>query len=117
MDIMGGEVGSEESIEELLHLLSREALARLDRGLTGKGHSDPLMLLPSRSSQFTPGGELGDHIAEALLGVEIGVRRGCRMHDDRPSAEGLDLETRLVEDRLEIFDEGVLSWGDRQSVV
>src|SRR5690554_1901290 len=71
------QVGREQPIEQLLHLPRAQRLARLDRGLACKGHRDALVLVPCRTRQLAPCGQLGEDRKSVVEGksVDLGGRR------------------------------------------
>ena len=112
MHVVVGEVGGEEAVDQLPHLFARQSLARLDRALAGEGHGDALVLVARGAHQLGTVGQLADHLAQASFGVEVRVRVGHRVRDDRVASKPVDLEAGAGEHPEQRFDVPVL--GGRQ---
>jgi hypothetical protein len=68
VDVVVGELGREEAVEELAHLVRRERWPALIAALQAKVRPIRSCWLRAASTSGEPCGELGDHLAEAALG-------------------------------------------------
>ena len=94
MHVVRRQLGGKEPQQELAHLGGVEPVAGLDRRPTGVGGREPLETIGPAAEPSS--GQIRDDFAKARAGIEALVRRGHRVHHDRPAAEGLDLEADVL---------------------
>src|SRR6185312_6067771 len=80
---------------ERAHLVGRERVAGLDRGLARERGGE---MLVTRRRRWRPvPGERGERVAQAARRIEAWVRHGDGADDERVSAESFDLEAEALE--------------------
>src|SRR6185503_4934297 len=97
MHVMGWERRGRERDEEGAHLLRRERITRLDRGLAR--HRRRESLVSSMQSGRAIAAQRSERLAQTPLRIEARVRHGDAPHEKGVAAKALDLEAEPLEER------------------
>src|SRR5581483_8368454 len=106
--VMRGELRVAERDVERAHLARREEIARLDGRLARDGGREALVARVDAG--LAVAGERGERLAHAAFGIEPRMRHRHGAHDERMTAEPLDLEPEPLE-QLAIALEGLALGG------